>query len=70
MRYHVRLVRIVIDPTVAPGKYETGGVRVVRCEDDAAVGRELRTVQVTVHGEQEAERLRAIVADDDTLELA
>lgn len=66
-----KLVRIVLDATLPPGKYRVGdGVRVVSCEDDAAVGRELRTVVVACRGEVEAARMREIVAADDNLELA
>lgn len=65
-----KLVQIVLDTTLPPGKYRIGGVRVVSCEDDAAVGREMRTVLVACRGEVEAERMREIVAAHDNLELA
>lgn len=65
-----KLVRIEFDEGLSPGKYRVGGVRVVGCKDDAALGRALRTVFVACHGEADAERLREIVAGDDFLEMA
>lgn len=65
-----KLVRIEFDEGLSPGKYRIGGVRVVGCKNDAALGRALRTVLVACHGEADAERLRAIVAEDDCLEMA
>jgi hypothetical protein len=64
-----RLVRIIIDPEkVAPGEYAIGGVRIVECGDDAALGRELRTKEVRVHSETEAARMREMIAESDFLE--
>jgi len=65
-----RLVRIIIDPEkAAPGEYVIGGVRIVEAGDDAALGRELRTKEVRVHSETEASSLRALIAENDELEL-
>lgn len=64
-----RLVRIIIDPEkAAPGEYVIGGVRIVEADDDAALGRELRTKEVRVHSEREAAVLRAQIAESDFLE--
>lgn len=67
-----RLVRIVLDRRVLPGMYEIGGVRIADLVegDDAALGRELRTVQVRCHGQKEADAMKALVAADEGLELA
>lgn len=66
---HTHLVRIIIDPTVEPGKYVIGGVRLVEPGDDAALGRELRTKEAKCHSEQEAAALRVIVARTEGMEL-
>ncbi len=63
------IVRIVVDPTMPLGKYRVGGVRIVHCPDDAALGRELRTQVVTCGSAQEAERLHAYFVDDATVEV-
>jgi hypothetical protein len=65
-----RLVRIVIDPEVPAGAFRVGGVRIVRADDDAALGRELRTREVGVRSEAEAASRRALVAETDWLEMA
>lgn len=62
------IVRIIADATVPPGMFSLGGVRVVDV-DDAALGRELRTVEVRCHGVEEADRMRALVDADPALEL-
>lgn len=65
------IVRVVLDPELPPGKVRIGdGVRVVHCPDDAALGRELRTLVVACRNEQAAERLREIVRVRADLELA
>ena len=64
-----RLVRIVVDPEVPAGGFRVGGVRIARADDDAALGRELRTREVGVHSEAEAAEMRALVAETDSLEM-
>jgi hypothetical protein len=66
----MKRVRIILDPTLPMGKYRIGGARVVHIEDDAALGRELRTVQIACHAENDAAYIREVVANDDDLELA
>lgn len=63
-------VRVIIDPAVPAGRYKIGGVRVVHIGDDAALGREIRTVQVGCHDAAAAWRLREIVETDEDLEMA
>jgi hypothetical protein len=63
-------VRAIIDPTVPAGRYRIGGVRIVHVNDDAALGREIRTVEVGCHDAAGAWRLREIVEADEALEMA
>ena len=64
-----RLVRIVLDERVPAGRVELGGVRIVEVDDDAALGRELRTSEVRCHDRAAALRLAGIVATTVGLEL-
>lgn len=64
-----RLVRIVIDPNIPAGRYRVGGVRIADPQDDAELGRELRTSEVGCHSEEDAANLRQIIARDPHLEL-
>lgn len=63
-----RLVRIIIDSSVAPGAFHIGGTRVVDAPD-GELGRELRTTEVRVNGAKEVGTLRWQVARSDELEL-
>ncbi len=64
-----RLVRIVFSDDVAAGTFVLDGVRIVTPADDEALGRELRTVEVRVHGNQDGMAIRQIVEKTDDLEL-
>jgi hypothetical protein len=66
----MKRVRIYLDPSLPMGKYRIGGVRVLHIKDDAALGRELRTIEVACHAENDAAYIREAVANDDDLELA
>lgn len=64
-------VRIILDASVERGKFHVGGgVRIVEGGDDAALGRELRTVEVRCYGEIEAATMRSLVNADEHLQLA
>lgn len=64
-----KLVRLVLDPTLSPGAYRLGDTRIVDAGDDAALGRELRTVQVACSSDVDRRAMAAIVAADEGLEL-
>lgn len=67
----VRLVRIIVDPDVPAGEVQVGGgVRIVAAGDDAALGRELRTVEARVPDEATAAGLREQVRESPTMEMA
>lgn len=63
----MKLIRIVEDKLVAPGVYVVGGVRVVDAYSDEDLGRELRTIEIRVHGDQEAHKVREIIEESDHL---
>lgn len=65
-----KLVRIYIDSDVPQGRWRVGGVRIAECLDDAALGRELRTVEVGCHDAADARRLREVVAHTEGLGFA
>lgn len=62
-------VKIIVDVRVPLGAYQVGGVRIVRPQTDADLGRELRTKEVRVPTQEAAIRMRDTVLEHPSLEL-